>query len=86
MEDEIHGERAIISDRPDQEELYNILVDPREKHNIHPQSLNLSRTLRKEINKILEEALQMAQDAEDEKRIIVDEGMRRRLKALGYIK
>ncbi len=86
LEDEIHGERAFISDHPDREELYDLLEDPFEKYNVLLQHPDLSASLKKEINETFKDAVSGSYSSKDEKRVIVDEEMRRRLKALGYIK
>ena len=50
------------------------------------QHADLSVSLKKEINETLKDAVSGSYFLKDEKRVIVDEEMRRRLKALGYIK
>jgi arylsulfatase A-like enzyme len=80
-----NGERTLVAHNPDKEELYDLLHDPGEKNNIKQLEPHLSAVSKNKINKILENAVKALSGAKKEKRIKVDEQMKNRLKALGYI-
>jgi arylsulfatase A-like enzyme len=78
------GERILIADNPDREELYDLEHDPGERYNLQAEEPNLASKLKNEINDILKEAVKTSAGQRD-KRIEVDQETRNKLKALGYI-
>jgi len=76
------GERILISDHPDREELYDLKTDPGEQHDLHLQKQNLCLDMKKRINGTLKKAT--TKPAKD-KRIGVDHETMEQLKSLGYV-
>jgi len=77
-----NDERILVSKKPDREELYDLVHDPKEQYNIFSSEQNLGNVLRKKINKILKKALVNKTKVRTMK---IDKNMRNSLKSLGYI-
>ena len=70
------------------DELYNLIYDPEEKHNIQASEPRLSSKLKNEIRKIIKKAKPVADKILSNKKNIIEEiekEKKKQLKALGYI-
>jgi arylsulfatase A-like enzyme len=81
----LDGERILVDDNPDKEELYDLGHDQAEKYNLTPIESNLSKKLKNKINETLKGAVKELSTAEKNKRIIPNKEMKKGLRALGYI-
>jgi arylsulfatase A-like enzyme len=79
------GDRIIVSDDPDEQELYDLKNDHGEKNNLYSSKTKLSYTLKKKINNTLKGALKVLNDVKKEKRIKIGQEEKNKFKALGYL-
>ncbi|MBN2381516.1 sulfatase [bacterium] len=87
--DRVNDERILVADadKLERQELYDLEHDPGEKEdlfdNIEKQSISLS--LKHKLDTIIHQAVDRLHKAREDRRLSIDEHMRQRLKALGYV-
>ena len=81
--DDKDGKNIFITDNPEKEELYDLEHDPKERYNLN--NPDLSKKLKHEINNRLKSAIKASHTSKTERRIKIDDKIKRDLKALGYI-